>query len=169
MAGNWFNHVGYQRGSFDVNCHASSGYESGIVAGNFSWYAFFYFSVGFCLAIPATWERSDHPPEYMGKRFGDTSRRYIAWYTVVASLFHGTDTFLRRYIHGPDTDLPLWLCIVLLVLVSALFVITGGPKTIAYTNVFQILLIGVSFLLVVLALHKIGGIGSVIEATPPTY
>ncbi|SCD21484.1 Na+/glucose cotransporter [Proteiniphilum saccharofermentans] len=153
--------------------NASSGYESGIVAGNFSWYAFlFIFLLAFVFAPRYLGAEVTTLPEYMGKRFGDTSRRYIAWYTVVTTLISwlGLTLFSGGIFMAQILDLPLWLCIVLLVLVSALFVITGGLKTIAYTNVFQmLLLIGVSFLLVVLALHKIGGIGSVIEATPPTY
>lgn len=67
-------------------------------------------------------------------------------------------------------NFPLWACIVILVTISALFVISGGLKTIAYTNVFQmLLLIGVSVLLVVLATNKAGGIGTVLESTPSSY
>jgi SSS family solute:Na+ symporter len=55
-------------------------------------------------------------------------------------------------------------------LISAAFVIAGGLKAIAYTNVFQmLLLIGVSILLVVMAVIKVGGISEIISATPVRY
>jgi len=67
-------------------------------------------------------------------------------------------------------DFPLWVCITLLVIVSAAFTMTGGLKTIAYTNVYQmILLIGVSLLLVIMAIVKIGGVSAVVEQTPSSY
>jgi SSS family solute:Na+ symporter len=67
-------------------------------------------------------------------------------------------------------DYPLWLCIVLLVVVSAAFTMAGGLKTIAYTNVYQmLLLIGVSILLAVMAIVKVGGLGTIVEQTPASY
>lgn len=67
-------------------------------------------------------------------------------------------------------DLPLWLCIMILVAVSAAFAMAGGLKAIAFTNVYQmLLLIGVSILLVVMAVIKVGGISEIINSTPVSY
>jgi len=67
-------------------------------------------------------------------------------------------------------DISLSTSIIILVLISAAFVIAGGLKAIAYTNVFQmLLLIGVSVLLVVMAVIKVGGISEIVHSTPVSY
>lgn len=153
--------------------NVSSGYESGIVAGNFSWYAFpFIFLLAFVFAPRYLGAQVTTLPEYMGKRFGENTQKYIAWYTIVTvviswlslTLFSG-GIFMAQVL-----NFPLWVCIVILVSVSALFVMIGGLKTIAYTNVFQmLLLIAVSVLLVVLSINKIGGIEELAQRTPSSY
>lgn len=153
--------------------NASSGYESGIVAGNFSWYAFpFILMLAVVFAPRYLGAKVTTLPEYMGKRFGSTTQHYIAWYTIITTLISwlGLTLFSGGVFMAQILALPLWLCIVILVLVSASFVMAGGLKAIAYTNVFQmLLLIGVSLLLVILALYKIGGISTLVEATPSSY
>lgn len=153
--------------------NASSGYESGIVAGNFSWYAFpFILMLAFVFAPRYLGAKVTTLPEYMGKRFGQTTQHYVAWYTIITTLISwlGLTLFSGGVFMSQLLNFPLWLCIVILVSVSAAFVITGGLKTIAYTNVFQmLLLIGVSILLVILATNKIGGIGKLVESTPSSY
>ena len=153
--------------------NASSGFESGIVAGNFSWYAFpFICLLAFVFAPRYLGANVMTLPEYMGKRFGETTRRYIAWYTIATILISwlALTLFSGGVFMAQILDLPLWACIVFLVVISASFTIAGGLKTIAYTNVYQmLLLIGVSILLVVLAVVRLGGIGTVIEQTPDSY
>lgn len=153
--------------------NASSGYESGIVAGNFSWYAFlFIMLLAFVFAPRYLGAQVMTLPEYMGKRFGNTTQRYIAWYTIITIIISwlGLTLFSGGVFMAQILDIPLWLCIVILVLISAAFTMAGGLKAIAYTNVFQmLLLIAVSVLLVVMAVSKAGGIGSVIDATPASY
>lgn len=59
--------------------NASSGYESGVVAGNFSWYAFpFILLLAFVFAPRYLGAQVTTLPEYMGKRFGESTRKYIA-------------------------------------------------------------------------------------------
>jgi SSS family solute:Na+ symporter len=153
--------------------NASSGYESGIVAGNFSWYAFpFIFLLAFVFAPRYAGANVSTLPEYMGRRFGKTTQHYIAWYTIVTTMISwlGLTLFSGGIFMAQILDLPLWVCVVILVSVSAAFVVSGGLKTIALTNVFQMLiLIAVSILLVLISLHKIGGVERVISSTPPDY
>lgn len=153
--------------------NASSGYESGIVAGNFSWYAFpFICLLAFVFAPRYLGAKVMTLPEYMGKRFGENTRKYIAWYTIVTILISwlGLTLFSGGVFMSQLLDLPLWGCIIILVFVSAAFTMAGGLKAIAYTNVFQmLLLIGVSVLLVVMATIRIGGIERVITETPSSY
>ncbi|NDV79718.1 sodium/solute symporter [Dysgonomonas sp. 511] len=153
--------------------NASSGFEGGIVAGNFSWYAFpFILLLAFVFAPRYLGARVMTLPEYMGKRFGDKTREYIAWYTIVTILISwlGLTLFSGGVFMAQILDMSLYSCIIILVLVSAAFTMAGGLKTIAYTNVFQmLLLIGVSALLAVMAVDKIGGIEKVVAETPSSY
>ena len=153
--------------------NASSGFSSGIVAGNFSWYAFpFIFLLAFVFAPRYLGAGVSTLPEFMGKRFGSTTRSYIAWYTIATiviswlalTLFSG-GVFMSQLL-----GLPMWACIAVLVLVSAAFTMAGGLKAIAYTNVFQmLLLIGVSVALTVAAVVKVGGFGAIAGGTPGSY
>ena len=153
--------------------NASSGYESGIVAGNFSWYAFpFICLLTFVFAPRYLGAKVMTLPEYMGKRFGEKTRKYIAWYTLVTILISwlGLTLFSGGVFMAQILDLSLIGCVVILVLVSAAFTMAGGLKAIAYTNVFQmLLLIGVSALLVVFAIYKVGGIDRIVADTPSSY
>jgi len=153
--------------------NASSGYESGIVAGNFSWYAFpFICLLAFVFAPRYLGAHVMTLPEYMGKRFGSSTRRYIAWYTIITILISwlGLTLFSGGVFMAQVLAIPLWLCIIILVVISAAFTMAGGLKAIAYTNVFQmLLLIAVSVLLVVMAVMKAGGIDQIIASTPVSY
>jgi SSS family solute:Na+ symporter len=150
--------------------NASSGFESGIAAGNFSWYAFpFICLLAFVFAPRYLGANVMTLPEYMGKRFGEKTRKYIAWYSIITILVSwlGLTLFSGGVFMAQILDFPLWACIALLVIVSAAFTIAGGLKTIAYTNVYQmLLLISVSILLAVMSIIKVGGIETVIERTP---
>ena len=109
--------------------NASSGFESGIVAGNFSWYAFpFIMMLAFVFAPRYLGAGVTTLPEYMGKRFGVTVQRYIAWYTILTTLISwlGLTLFSGGVFMSQILNFPLWACIVILVTISALFVVSGG-------------------------------------------
>ena len=153
--------------------NASSGFEGGIAAGNFSWYAFpFIMLLAFVFAPRYLGAKVTTLPEYMGKRFGEQTRNYIAWYSILTILISwlGLTLFSGGVFMAQLLDIPLWACIAILVAVSALFTMAGGLKAIAYTNVYQmLLLIGVSVLLVVMGINKVGGLGSVVRDTPVEF
>lgn len=153
--------------------NASSGFEGGIAAGNFSWYAFpFIILLAFVFAPRYLGANVSTLPEYMGKRFGQKTRNYIAWYTIATVLISwlALTLFCGGVFMEQILNIPLWACITILVVVSAAFAIAGGLKAIAYTNVFQmLLLIGVSILLVIMGIDKAGGLATVIEKTPADY
>jgi SSS family solute:Na+ symporter len=153
--------------------NASSGFEGGIAAGNFSWYAFpFIMLLAFVFAPRYLGAKVTTLPEYMGKRFGEQTRNYIAWYSILTILISwlGLTLFSGGVFMAQLLAIPLWACIAILVAVSALFTMAGGLKAIAYTNVYQmLLLIGVSVLLVVMGINKVGGLGSVVRDTPVEF
>jgi len=91
----------------------------------------------------------------------------LVFYSDDFDIVVGINLVFRWNFHGSAFDFPLWGLHRLFWLRFRHFLSwIGGLKTIAYTNVFQmLLLIGVSILLVRDArVHRVGGIGKVLEA-----
>lgn len=152
---------------------ASIGYTTGVVAGNFAWYAFpFIFLLAVVFAPRYLQSNVQTLPEFMGKRFGQSTRNILAWYSLATILISwlALTLFAGGILVGQILNVPLWLAVIILVAIAAFFTLAGGLKAIAYTNVFQmILLIVVSFTLTWVGIHKAGGIMSVYENTPKDY
>ncbi|GGA69338.1 solute:sodium symporter (SSS) family transporter [Flavobacterium palustre] len=180
MAGNslnWYN-IGFNMWGTNVGpssllAFASIGYTTGIVAGNFEWYAFvFLLLLAIVFAPKYIASKVSTMPEYMGKRYGDSTQTILAWYAMVKilvswlslGLFSGG--VLVRQILG----IPMWQSVTVLVIFSGIFTYAGGLKAIAKVNVFQmILLIVVSLTLSYLGLQQVGGIDALIAKTPSNF
>ncbi len=152
---------------------ASIGYTTGVVAGNFAWYAFIFILLLAVVFSPRyLGARVQTLPEFMGKRFGDSTQNILAWYTIVTVLISwlALTLFAGGILIRQILNFPMWLSVIVLILIAGFFTIAGGLKAIAYTNVFQmVLLIVVSLLLVLVGLDKAGGIMTVAEKTPSEY
>ncbi len=174
---NWYN-IGFNMWGTNVGpssllAFASIGYATGIVAGNFEWYAFvFLLLLAMVFAPRYIASKVSTMPEYMGKRYGDSTRNILAWYALIKimvtwlslGLFSGG--VLVRQILG----IPMWQSVTVLVLFAGVFTFAGGLKAIAKVNVFQmILLILVSLTLSYLGLQKIGGIQALINKVPSNF
>lgn len=174
---NWYN-IGFNMWGTNVGpssllAFASIGYATGIVAGNFEWYAFvFLLLLAMVFAPRYIASKVSTMPEYMGKRYGDSTRNILAWYALIKimvswlslGLFSGG--VLVRQILG----IPMWQSVIVLVLFAGVFTFAGGLKAIAKVNVFQmLLLIVVSLTLSYIGLKKIGGIQALIDKVPSNF
>jgi SSS family solute:Na+ symporter len=152
---------------------ASIGYTTGIVAGNFGWFAFlFIFLLAVVFAPRYLGAKVQTLPEFMGKRFGQSTRNILAWYTIATVLISwlALTLFAGGILVGQILNLPMWISVFVLIGISAFFTIAGGLKAIAYTNVFQmLLLIVVSLILTVVGVQKAGGAMAIYENTPASY
>lgn len=180
MAGNslnWYN-IGFNMWGTNVGpssllAFASIGYSTGIVGGNFEWYAFlFLLLLAMVFAPRYIASKVTTMPEYMGKRYGDSSQKILAWYALVKilvswlslGLFSGG--LLVRQVLG----IPMWQSVIVLVAFSGIFTFAGGLKAIAKVNVFQmILLIVVSLTLSYLGLKEVGGLSALFHKVPADY
>lgn len=168
-----FNMWGTNVGPSMLLAFASIGYSTGIVAGNFEWYAFvFLMLLSLVFAPRYLAAKVSTMPEYMGKRYGDSTQNILAWYALIKiliswlslGLFSG-GVLVRQILH-----IPMWQSVTVLVLFAGLFTFAGGLKAIARINVFQmILLIAVSFLLVIFGVNKVGGIQALFHKAPTNY
>jgi SSS family solute:Na+ symporter len=168
-----FNMWGTNVGPSMLLASASIGYSTGLVAGNFAWYAFvFIFMLSMVFAPRYLAARVTTMPEYMGRRFGQSTRNILAWYALIKimiswlslSLFAG-GFLVRQILH-----IPMWQSVIAMVLFAGLFAFAGGLRAIARVNVFQmILLIAVSLTLATIGVVKAGGISAVFHKVPPHY
>ncbi len=168
-----FNMWGTNVGPSMLIASASIGYTTGVVAGNFGWYAFvFIFLLAMVFAPRYLGAKVQTLPEFMGKRFGESTRTILAWYTLVTILISwlALTLFAGGILVGQILGLPMWVSVVILVALSTFFAVAGGLKAIAYTNVFQmILLIVVSAILTITGVIKAGGPAALYENTPSAY
>ncbi|MBS1660550.1 MAG: sodium/solute symporter [Bacteroidetes bacterium] len=152
---------------------ASIGYTTGIVAGNFAWYAFvFILLLAVVFAPRYLGARVSTLPEYMGKRFGESTRSILAWYTLITILISwlSLGLFAGGVLVRQLLGMPMWLSVISMVVLATFFTAAGGLKAIAYTNVFQmLLLIAVSVVLVWIGVSKIGGVKALVDRTPAGY
>ncbi len=168
-----FNMWGTNVGPSMLLAFASVGYTTGIVAVNFDWYAFiFLFLLAVVFAPRYLAAKVSTMPEFMGNRYGETTRDIIAVYALIKiliswislGLFAGG--FLVRQILG----ITMAQSVVVLVTFAGLFTFAGGLKAIAKVNIFQmLLLIAVSLLLTVIGIVKIGGLSHVFHGVPSHF
>lgn len=167
LAGNslrW-HHIGFSMWGTNVGpsmliASASAGFTTGIVSGNYAWYAFVFIALlAFVFAPRYLGEKITTLPEFMGKRFGESTRNMLAWYTIVTILISwlALTLFAGGIIIRQVFGIPMWLSAFILLGISAFFTILGGLKAIAYTNVYQmVLLILVSTALTVAGIWYLG-------------
>lgn len=152
---------------------ASIGYTTGVVAGNFAWYAFIFILLLAVVFAPRyLGSKVSTLPEFMGRRYGASTRSILAWYTLITILISwlSLGLFAGGVLVRQLLGFPMWLSVISMVVLATFFAAAGGLKAIAYTNVFQmLLLIAVSCCLVGMGLYKIGGIGALYAKTPPAY
>ncbi|MDE6187230.1 MAG: sodium/solute symporter [Duncaniella sp.] len=168
LAGNslkW-HHIGFSMWGTNVGpsmliASASAGFAAGIVSGNYAWYAFVFIALlAFVFAPRYLGEKITTLPEFMGKRFGESTRNMLAWYTIVTVLISwlALTLFAGGIIIRQVFGIPMWFSAFILLAISAFFTIIGGLRAIAYTNVYQmVLLIFVSATLTVVGIWHLGG------------
>lgn len=170
-----WHHIGFSMWGTNVGpsmliASASAGFTTGIVSGNYAWYAFCL--LAFVFAPRYLGARITTLPEFMGRRFGQSTRNILAWYTIVTILISwlALTLFAGGILIRQVFDIPMWQSALILLVISAFFTMAGGLKAVAYTNVFQmLLLIFVSATLTIAGLYKVGGVSALAEAVPADY
>ncbi len=173
-----WHHIGFSMWGTNVGpsmliASASAGFTTGIVSGNYAWYAFVFICLlAFVFAPRYLGARVTTLPEFMGRRFGQSTRNILAWYTIVTILISwlALTLFAGGILIRQIFDIPMWQSALILLIISAFFTMAGGLKAVAYTNVFQmLLLIFVSATLTIVGLYKVGGVEGLAAAVPADY
>jgi len=173
-----WHHIGFSMWGTNVGpsmliASASAGFTTGIVSGNYAWYAFVFIALlSFVFAPRYLGANISTLPEFMGLRFGQSTRNILAWYTIITIIISWLALTLCAggILIRQVFDIPMWMSALVLLLISAFFTMLGGLKAVAYTNVYQmILLIVVSLILVIVGLDHVGGISALAAKVPADY
>ncbi|XP_029024912.1 sodium/glucose cotransporter 1-like isoform X2 [Betta splendens] len=141
---------------------AGTAAAAGIAIGGFEWNALIVVIILGWLFVPIYIKAGVVTmPEYLKKRFGG---QRIRIYLSVLSLFLyvftkiSADILSGAIFINQALGLNIYLAVVLLLLITALYTVTGGLAAVIYTDTLQtiIMLVG-SFILMGFAFHEVGG------------
>ena len=173
-----WHHIGFSMWGTNVGpsmliASASAGFTTGIVSGNYAWYAFVFIALlAFVFAPRYLGSGVSTLPEFMGLRYGQSTRSILAWYTIVTIIISwlALTLFAGGILIRQVFEIPMWASALVLLIISAFFTMLGGLKAVAYTNVYQmLLLIIVSATLAIVGLDRVGGISALVAKVPADY
>ena len=139
-------------------------YTSGMVAANFDWLAWFFLVLLAMLFVPHYLTTGvSTMPEFMHRRFGDATYRFLSWYTLFTTmiLWLGGALYTGALLMSQIMGWPLWVAALVLTVIATSFTVAGGLAAVIVTDVFQaLLMIGGSLALTVIAFLQIGSAGN---------
>jgi len=140
---------------------AQSGYDTGLLNGNFEWMAAFtLILLGFFFAPFYLKSKVATLPDFLEKRYCRECRDLLAVVSIVAAIiFHiafplATGWLILHDIFGIEK----WTCIFLMCALTAVYTVVGGLAAVAITETIQtIVLLAGAFVITWFAWHKTGG------------
>jgi solute:Na+ symporter, SSS family len=126
---------------------AASGFQEGLVWGNFEWMApFVLILLGLVFAPFYFKSRISTLPEFLEKRFSSGSRTFLAFIAIVGALFvHiGLSLYAGAVIFQTFFGINVLLSIVIISVLTTIYTVAGGLKAVVVTETIQtvILIIG---------------------------
>ncbi len=135
---------------------AASGYNEGIVWGNFEWMAAFTLVILSLFFAPFYFRnRIETLPEYLERRFNPAARSFLAFMAILGALFiHiGMSLYAGATVFEQFFGIDVIASILIISVVTGLYTVLGGLKAVVVTETVQtVLLIGGSILVTVLAI-----------------
>jgi len=140
---------------------AQSGYDTGLLNGNFEWMAAFtLILLGFFFAPFYLKSKVATLPDFLEKRYSRFCRDWLAFVSIIAAIiFHiafplATGWLILHDIFGIEK----WTCIILMCALTGIYTVAGGLAAVAITETIQtmVLLLG-AFAITWFAWHKTGG------------
>ena len=148
---------------------AASGYNEGLVWGNFEWMAAFTLVVLSLFFAPFYFRnRIETLPEYLERRFNAAARSFLAFMAILGALFiHiGMSLYAGATVFEQFFGIDVVTSILVISVVTGLYTVLGGLKAVVVTETIQtVLLIGGSILVTALAIGALPehGINSMAE------
>ena len=148
---------------------AASGYNEGLVWGNFEWMAAFTLIALSLFFAPFYFRNKiETLPEYLERRFNAAARSFLAFMAILGALFiHiGMSLYAGASVFEQFFGIDVVTSILLISLVTGIYTVLGGLKAVVVTEAIQtLLLIGGAILITVLAMAALPehGISSLAE------
>ncbi|XP_039627829.1 sodium/glucose cotransporter 1-like [Polypterus senegalus] len=147
---------------------AGTGAAAGIAIGGFEWNALVMVLLLGWLFVPIYIKAGVVTmPEYLKKRFGGQRIRiYLSILSLLLYVFTkiSADMFSGAIFIQQALGLDIYLAVFILLLITALYTVTGGLAAVIYTDTLQsfIMVVG-AFILMGFAFHEVGGYNAFIE------
>uniref|UniRef100_W5LDH5 Sodium/glucose cotransporter 2 n=1 Tax=Astyanax mexicanus TaxID=7994 RepID=W5LDH5_ASTMX len=141
---------------------AGTGAAAGIAIGGFEWNALVMMIILGWVFVPIYIKSGVVTmPEYLKKRFGGQRIRiYLSLLSLILYVFTkiSADIYSGAIFINQAVDVNIYLAVVLLLVITALYTVTGGLAAVIYTDTLQtIIMVLGSFVLVGFAFDKVGG------------
>lgn len=142
---------------------AASGFNEGLVWGNFEWMASFTLILLGLIFAPFYFKsRINTLPEFLEKRYNTTARTFLAFMAIIGALFvHiGMSLYAGAVVFETFFGINVFLSIILISILTGVYTILGGLRAVVVTETIQtvILLLG-AFVLTVYAIRALPGSG----------
>ena len=148
---------------------AASGYNEGLVWGNFEWMAAFTLVILSLFFAPFYFRNKiETLPEYLERRFNAAARSFLAFMAILGALFiHiGMSLYAGATVFQQFFGVDVVTSILIISIVTGIYTVLGGLKAVVVTETIQtVLLIGGSILVTALAIAALPdqGIGTMAE------
>jgi len=138
---------------------AASGYNEGFVWGNFEWMAVFTLVLLALIFAPFYFKtKISTLPEFLEKRYGPSSRMFVAFMGIIAALFiHlGMSLYAGAVVFESFFGINVYLSIFIISAITAIYTIIGGLKAVMITETVQtVILISGTLLLTVFGILEL--------------
>lgn len=140
---------------------AQSGFDSGLLNGNFEWMAVFVLIILALLFVPF-YIRSGVStlPDFLEKRYDKASRDWLAGVSVVSAIIvHIAFSMLAGGIVLKTLfGMNMYLSVIIISLITAVYTIVGGLRAVVITESIQtVVLLGGAIIISIAAYHRMGG------------
>jgi SSS family solute:Na+ symporter len=152
---------------------AGYGASRGLAVGNFEWLAIiFLMLLGWFFAPIFLKSKIYTIPEFLGKRFNDSTRIYLSTLSIITYLLTKilVALFAGGLILNKLMGLDMYTSAVIMVVITGIYTIVGGLGAVIYTSVIQsFLLIAGALILTLIGLGEIGGLSALHQKLPESY
>ena len=142
---------------------AAAGFSDGIVQGNFEWLApFLLILLGLVFAPFYFKNRISTLPEFLERRYNGLARSLLAFLALMGALFMhiGISLYAGAVVFENYFGIDMWVSILLIAGITALYTIMGGLKSVVFTETAQtVILIFGGVVLAVMAVMALGDHG----------
>lgn len=140
---------------------AQSGFDSGLLNGNFEWMAVFVLIMLALLFVPFYIKSGVSTlPDFLEKRYDKASRDWLAGVSVVSAIIvHISFSMLAGGIVLKTLfGMNMYASVIIISLITAVYTIVGGLRAVVITESIQtVVLLGGAIIISIAAYHKMGG------------